>query len=392
MIVEPNQHRHIGYVDAVRDRTVFGWAYDTLENDRIPILRIQINGVDAGLTLANRYRPDLSAVGITQPRGYEWAIPDEIGHIGSVRVISVDSRTELTQSSNSLICPRSNRLLPKEWKSAERYRLPSFFILGAAKCGTTSVHGYLGQHPDICVSDPKEPFYFEAEFDRGGTYYFNRYFAHWSREKIVGEARHRNLYMSYTSGRIFRFNPSARLIICLRNPTERAVSHWWHWYSRGQEHLPLRNAIDADSERIRAGQFYDKPENQRIYSATLEPDGKGYLRTYVDSGYYYEQIMRYLTLFPREQLRIILFEDIVYSPETIARELLEFVGADPSYASNINYRPLNQSSPEMIDYADSESLVWLIEHYRPHNQMLSALIGRPLDHWNEPFQISQTQS
>lgn len=217
---------NIGYVDAVRFRTVFGWAHDGLEPDRIPVLRIQIDGSDAGLAPANRPRPDLMSVGITQPRGFEWTIPDSIAHIESVRVVNLDSGDELLPSSQPLICKLTNRTLPPECQGDGAYRLPSFFILGAAKCGTTSLHAYLGQHPDVCVSDPKEPFFFEAEFDRGATYYFNRYFSHWAGERIVGEARHRNLYMPYIPERILRFNPRARLIICVRNPTERAISHW----------------------------------------------------------------------------------------------------------------------------------------------------------------------
>jgi hypothetical protein len=381
---------HIGYVDAVRCRTVFGWAYDTRNHGSAPVLRIKINGLDAGIAVAAHPRPDLVSVGINEPRGYECIIPDHIDKVESVSVTVLESEVELPQASAFSICSRTNRPLPPEWKTGNQYGLPSFFILGAAKSGTTSLHNYLGQHPEICVSSSKEPFYFEAEFDRGTTYYFNRYFAHWSDEKIVGEARHRNLYLPYVAQRIHGFNDSARLIVCLRNPTERAVSHWWHWYSRGLETSPLRRALELDWERIRAGLFYEPEPSVRLYSETLQEDGKGYFRTYIDSGYYLEQIQRYLSLFGPEQLHFVFFDDLKLDPQGTTRDVLRFVGADASYASQINYAQLNVSAGEMIHHTDAESLAWLVEHYQPYNQKLSSFIGRDLSHWNFPFQKSSS--
>lgn len=379
--------RYFGYVDAVRFRTVSGWAYDIREPDHAPVLRVQINGCDAGLVVANCPRPDLASVGITHPRGFAWNIPEGIASIESVRVTSLDNGEELPLSTQSLVCNYTNRPLPSEWKGGVGYRLPSFFILGAAKCGTTSLHAYVGRHPDICVSDPKEPFYFEAEFDRGITYYFNRYFSHWAGEHIVGESRHRNLYMPHIAERIHRFNRHARLIVCVRNPTVRAISHWWHWHSKNREQLSLRESIKVDWERIQAGLFYNTASNLELYKQTLDIDGKGILRTYLDSGYYYDQIQRYLGLFPKEHLRVVLFEDLIVDPARIMTHLLLFLGADPTYASRIDYAPLNQSQPGMFEEVDRQTLDWLIEHYRPHNQRLAQLIGRKLDHWDLPLSV-----
>lgn len=93
---------------------------------------------------------------------------------------------------------------------------PDFFILGAAKCGTTSLHAWLDFHPDILMSDPKEPFFFEAEYERGREYYRETYFKHWQGQPLTGDARHRNLYFSYIPERIRELNPAARFIILLR--------------------------------------------------------------------------------------------------------------------------------------------------------------------------------
>ena len=379
----------LGALEAVRYRTVYGWAHDSCQSQP-PTVRIQINGVDAGIAVADLPRPELLEMGVTSfHRGFVWSVPESFSKIDSVDILTVDGSRVLPTPSEPVICEQTNRPLPLQWKSAGRQRLPSFFILGAAKCGTTSLHGYFGQHPDICVSEPKEPVYFELEYERGPSYYFNRYFSHWSGEPIVGEARHRNLYLPYTPVRIFRYNPSARLIVCLRNPVERAISHWWHWFSRDEEPLSLRCSIDQDWERIRSGAAASHFPSYNEHALALFPNPQGFVRTYLDSGYYHEQILRYLDLFPREQLRIVLFDDLACDPARVMTGLFEFLGADPSYALQCDYTPLNRSNPGMLDHANSDVLTWLVQHFRPHNELLSQLIGRNLDHWNAPFQNSR---
>jgi len=145
------------------------------------------------------------------------------------------------------------RSLPSAWIDNEHYRYPSVFVLGAAKSSTTSLHVCLDQHPNVFMSRPKEPLFFEAEYVRGAEFYFNKYFRGWRGEAVVGESRHRNLYLPYVAARIARYNPGAKLIVLLRNPAERAVSHWWHWRSRNLELLPAQAAFEADLERIQTG-------------------------------------------------------------------------------------------------------------------------------------------
>ena len=375
----------LGCLEAVRYRTVYGWAHDPRQSAPLT-LRIQINGGDAGTTVADRPRPELLERGITSfDRGFEWSIPESYSRIDSVNVLTIDRNLALPACSEPVICTQTNQHLPSQWKSAGRQRLPSFFILGAAKCGTTSLHGYFGQHPEICVSEPKEPLYFELEFERGSSYYFNRYFSHWKGEPIVGEARHRNLYLPYVPIRIFHYNPSARLIVCVRNPAERAISHWWHWFSRHEEPLSLRGSIQKDLERIQSYVPASDAISFSEHARSLFPNPQGFVRTYLDSGYYYEQILRYLNLFPREQLRVVLFEDLVRDPRRVMDDLFEFVGADPGYALRCDYSPLNQSELGMLDHADGDILLWLVQHFRFHNELLSHLIGRSLNHWDAPF-------
>jgi hypothetical protein len=239
------------------------------------------------------------------------------------------------------------------------------------------------------MSEPKEPFFFEAEFERGTAFYFNRYFSHWKGEQIVGESRHRNLYLPYIPQRIYDYNPGARLLVVLRNPVERAVSHWWHWYSRCVEALPLRKALEADLKRVEAGYRFETANERKAHTDSLRSDGTSCFRTYLDSGYYLEQIQRYTALFPPERLRIILSEDLAADPRKVVRDTCEFVVADPAKSNEINYRQANRSDPEMLKHVDSESIEWLVEHYREHNARLEMFLARSLQSWNRPFRSGE---
>jgi hypothetical protein len=236
------------------------------------------------------------------------------------------------------------------------------------------------------MSEPKEPYYFEAEYELGATFYFNRYFRHWSGERIVGESRHRNLYLPFVPERIHSHNPEAKLIAILRNPVERAVSHWWHWYAQEQETLPLSEALQADEVRIRSGLCFQDPAEIATYADTLDPQGKGMYRTYLDSGYYADQLQRYVKRFGRNRLKVILFDDFVRRPREVLAGVLEFLDCDPTFAERTELVRLNESPLGMMAHVSSDVKSYLIEHYTPHNKKLGQFLDRSLDQWDHPFE------
>lgn len=287
-------------------------------------------------------------------------------------------------------------------------RYPDFFILGAAKCGTTSLHAWLDFHPDILMSDPKEPFFFEAEYERGREYYRETYFKHWQGQPLAGDARHRNLYFPYIPERIWEFNPAARFIILLREPVARAHSHWWHWHRRGMEPLDFRSAVEADLERIESGIGVHTAEEMAEYARQIDPAGKGPYRTYVDSGYYAEQIERYLAIFPKEQFKMVFFENLIRAPMEHVEDILRFLGVDTKPAEQLDYSPENinkgiswrsarplfirQLSRTFLNAPlqtltpsgfrralarpaiDQDTRQWLSAHFQPHNLRLARLL------------------
>jgi len=297
-------------------------------------------------------------------------------------------------------------------------RRPSFMILGAAKCGTTSLNHYLAQHPDVFLTShmPYEPLFFESEYERGLEYYWRKYYAAWSGEKAVGEARPANLFLPFVPERIRESVPDARFLVVLRNPVDRAFSLWWQRYSNGIEELPFEEALEKNLEQVRSGVTFEGAEGARLWKEHLSPMGGiwGY-RLYLDLGYYAGQLKRYFEHFDREQFEIFLYEDLCRDPQEVVARAWRHIGVDPRETS-IDRTPQNVASTWMAGRlrrsfrrnrllrrlpdglkqrvldraarvgskpeASASARCSLAEHYRPHNRELEGLLGRDLRHWS----------
>ena len=121
--------------------------------------------------------------------------------------------------------------------------LPTFFVVGSPKCGTTALAQMLAAHPDVFLSEPKEPHFFDAHHDNGLQPYMEQHFAGWSGAGVAGEATPSYLAVPYVPARIRSAIPGARLIAILRNPVQRAYSSWWMFHARGMEPLSFEAAI-----------------------------------------------------------------------------------------------------------------------------------------------------
>jgi hypothetical protein len=280
--------------------------------------------------------------------------------------------------------------------------------------------------PDVCMSSPKEPFFFEAEFEKGIDFYQQKYFAHWKSEPIIGEARHRNLILPYIPERIQILNPDAKLIVIARDPVKRAYSHWYHNYIRNSESLNFKEAIQADYERIHKGLICDTQEEIKAHIQNLprkKPGmviGLGLYRTYLDSGYYFAQIQKYLELFSKKNLKLIIFEDFVYQPKKTVEDLITFLDLDPNinkfeneiwrnkalvkkkkksifhkhlkklrkkifFVYFFDRKTRNLPKRKLSNYdlppMDKEIRSWLKDHYREKNRQLEKLFNIQIEQW-----------
>jgi hypothetical protein len=191
-----------------------------------------------------------------------------------------------------------------------------FFIVGAAKAGTTSVFRYLSQHPRLFMPEDKEPHFFgdQRPFAKYGLY--PRYedymalFAGAGAGQLLGEGSTAYLYSETAPGELHRYNRAAKIVILLRDPRDRAYSLYWHHVRDFSEPkgVTFEQALAREDERI----------------ATKWAFGFHYLR----SGLYHEQVQRYLDRFATGQVRIVLMEDLIAQPEETMNGLCDFLGVE----------------------------------------------------------------
>ncbi len=213
-------------------------------------------------------------------------------------------------------------------------RLPDFLVIGAARAGTTALHAYLRQHPQVFMPVLKEPNFFAFQGEtlncKGpGAEYINNsltdakaygaLFAKAPPGAILGEASPLYLYSERAAGRILHTVPNARLVVILRNPIERAFSHFLYATKQAIEpETDFVAALNAEPERLAAGW-------QPLFGYSSFPR-------------YAEQMQRYLDRFPRQQIFIRTYEDYIDDPQTLMRDLFAFIGADPGFHPDMSSR------------------------------------------------------
>lgn len=208
---------------------------------------------------------------------------------------------------------------------AELIRRPDLFIIGAPKSGTSSLYEYLRDHPQVFMSPVKEPAYFSPDvpsprnrYPHGDLESYLSLFAGAKDEKRVGEASTYYLYSRLAPELIREFQPGARIVAILRNPVDMAYAMHGHRLEHGAETIDDFAAALAADMRDDAG----GPERKKV----IERAG-----TYLDRARYAEQLARWLTVFPREQCHVIIFDDFTADTPAAFRRLLEFLDVDPGF-------------------------------------------------------------
>ena len=247
----------------------------------------------------------------------------------------------------------------------ERRALPDVVILGAQKCGTSSLQGYLVQHPGVIAPLRKEVHYFDLNFERGEAWYR----AHFGRDGEPGlnlDASPYYLYHPAVPARMHALLPDAKLIVLLRDPVRRAYSHYWHERDKGRETLSFEDAIAAEPGRL--GQA-----EAQLASGEIESSREHQLHSYLARGRYAEQLERWLAAYPRERLLVLRFEDFVGAPLAGLNRTLEYLGLPPMTTLDLEARN-TRKYPPMSD----ETAARLREYYAPHNRRLETLLGREM--------------
>lgn len=281
---------------------------------------------------------------------------------------------------------------------------PNLFLVGAPKCGTSALHDYLAQHPDVWMSEPKEPHFFcpdvDAPFAIRDPARYAALFAP-SRARVSGESSATYLVSKVAAQGIRARYPEARIVAMVRNPLEMLPSLHSQKRVNGTEPYATFSEAWAAEARRKAG----------------AERAQGAFPFYEDAARYSDQLERFFAVFPREQIHVIVFDDFKRDAPGVYRGVLTFLGLEPFTPTfkvvNRNKRIRSRALHETLQNPDSrlnrlpkpvstflykaldklnsahEARVpldpavkaQLQTVFRPEVARLSALLGRDLSHW-----------
>jgi hypothetical protein len=231
-------------------------------------------------------------------------------------------------------------------------RTPNLFVIGAMKCGTSSLCHYLSTHPDIFMSPVKEPMHFSRENHAHRRDEYLRLFQGASGQRYLAEGSTEYTKRPLLEGvaeRIYQFNPRARLVYVMRDPFARLVSHYRHEVRKGREKGSLLQALMQRSD-------------------------------YLTTSYYAFQLEPYLELFGPQAVYIDTFESLASSPQAFCARLFAWLDIDASYVPPSLGRRLN-ASPEAIESFEEGSLRVRFARYVGRKYHLGDLLPLSVRQW-----------
>ncbi len=247
---------------------------------------------------------------------------------------------------------------------------PDFIIIGAQKAGTSSLFAYLSQHPQLLASNTKEIHYFDGglipsidNYSKGSKWYCS----HFPAKRIVNDKRKTfeasplYLFNPLAPKRIFDLIPKVKIIALLRNPIERAISHYFHERRHNREQLSMMEAFSAEDERLKPILVKEDFKNEIFIRYS-----------YKSRGLYFDQIKRYMNYFPRDNILILNSEEFFLNTKNILKIIYDFLEIDPRI-STPNLDPHNignnrrEVGPEIYKYLNN--------YFKIPNQKLFKFIG-----------------
>ena len=239
-----------------------------------------------------------------------------------------------------------------------------FIVPGAQKSGTTALHYSLTKHPQIALPDRQELHFFDDEeiFVRQPVDYelLHRHFGPIATSAITGEVTPSYLYWKPAMERIRNYNPRMKLVILLRNPIDRAFAHWNMQRFKDREPLDFLPAVKEEPRRI---------------SQPLSIESRRF--AYIDRGFYSGQLERVFNFFPREQVKIMKFEDFRDRKQETLDRIFDFLGVKRLRVSRDRDRNVVPYERGLA----SEERKYLLEVFSAEITKLERVLGWDLSDW-----------
>ncbi len=250
--------------------------------------------------------------------------------------------------------------------------IPNWMCIGVPKAGTTTLYHCLKAHADIWMPESKETHFFSSpDYHKGIDWYLRKYYCGAGPDKAVGEItpkyfRHRDVPRRIRK----HLRKDLKFLVMLRNPADRAWSHYCHAYERFR-HVPFRptedltfeEALEAEPERLRKGNEYSWTH--------------GLFLAYYYTGLYAQHLKNWLSVFDREQFLVITLEGLIESTEDTLDKITDHLGVS-RFVVHPEFKKSNTYSKPGLKEATRRML---IRKYKPHIHELEELLGRSFESW-----------
>lgn len=257
---------------------------------------------------------------------------------------------------------------PKKW-------LPNFFHAGFPKTATTWFHRCLREHPDVYVP-PQDALHFLTCNHHQGLEWYQQFYNGWTDQAVIADTTPSYAAFDWSRKRLAELNPDAKILITLRNPIDRAFSHYWH--------------------------YKEKREPKQSFEAALQKYPDLY-SSWIGFGFYHHHISDLLQYFPRQQIHFGFYEDINRDPLTFCASVFEFLSITPDFVpsclgTRINTQQTRRQPGITGRLQNLSRRIWpkdsgykkgmsaqtreqLQGIYRPEIEKLSVLLDRDLTSW-----------
>ncbi len=253
--------------------------------------------------------------------------------------------------------------------------LPSFIIVGAVRCGTTSLYYDICEHSCVLPASYDEIGFFDSNYELGINWYKSMFPTKFKMKKIesktgiciTGEDTPFYFWDKKSIERIKKDIPKIKLIILLRNPIDRAYSNYHLGVRLGSESLSFEDSIKKEIELLEKNNDFESDKIEKF----LRP------RSYIAKGLYYQQIKNWFDIFSKDQILILNTENLSVNPHQTLKQIFNFLNLPNEKIQNIqnrkvgNYQKMNENTRE-----------YLKKLFQPHNEKLFKILGREFE-WNK---------
>lgn len=353
-----------GTVTPGRGVEINGWVIPALGNQIDGVFAI-VKEVHGQLQPLHVSRPDVAADHPSSPSsnvGFSFWCPVPESETARIQLVSKLSSGDLVPLLDLHVAIEEEPVAEPSL-DVRAVTAPDFVIIGTQRGGTTSLHAYLRAHPDIQTPAKKEIHFLTDRFERGADWYLGQFPAAVPNGTLVGEATPYALYHPLAPQRLQNVAPETKVIVLLRNPADRAYSHYLHESGRGHEPLSFEDAMAAEPGRLRRLE-------ERLASGELLVSDVHKRASYLERGRYARQLDRWLSVFPREQLLILRSEDLYADPASTTTQVTDFLGLPPLTGDAFSTHNATAGPPMRRETRDR-----LMREFAADNARLADLLG-----------------